>query len=130
MGQSATCTYREGRWLDGQHRREPYLVVAIHDSGVAVVEFGPAQDEHDTLFLGTEPRVYFSAPDMHPPLDGTRAARGFATWVREVTGREVDPHAVKRLLPRRWRRPRDVFVEETLARLLDLAGLPMPPQLE
>lgn len=131
MGQSATCTYRNGQWLDGQHRREPYLVVSVHDSSVAVVEWGPSDGENDTLFLGHEPRDYFGEPAMHERLDTTRAARGFATWVREVTGRDVDPRQVKALLPRRWTlRSRDVFVEETLERLLALAGLPMPPQIE
>lgn len=131
MGLMARWTYHDGRWRDGEHRRAPYLVVDVHDSDIAIVEFAPAADEHDWLCLGYEPRDYFERPDMHPPLDRERAARGFATWVREVTGGEVDAAEVRALLAvRSDEPPLDDFAEETLLRLLALAGLPVPPELD
>ena len=49
-------------------------------------------------------------------------------WVRQVHGREVDPDDVLALMAsdNPDDEPEDVFVEETVDRLLNLIGLPSP----
>lgn len=50
--------------------------------------------------------------------------------MRVVLGRDVDPGDVERLLPKDDEdEPEDVFVENTVRRLLVLAGLPVPDDL-
>jgi hypothetical protein len=64
-------------------------------------------------------------------VDTDAEAHGFAHWTRLVTGHAIDPRDVTALLAAddEDAEPEDLFVEETVARLLQLAGLPVPEDL-
>jgi hypothetical protein len=60
-------------------------------------------------------------------VDVGAESEGFARWVLEAEGREVDPADVRRLMAAPdGAPPTEVAVEETVGRLLGLAGLPAP----
>jgi hypothetical protein len=61
-------------------------------------------------------------------VDREAEALGFARWVERVSGRRIDPRDVEELMAPddEETEPEDEFVEETVERLLTLAGLPLP----
>ena len=75
-----------------------------------------------------KPRIYFEHESASGPVDRAAEAEGFVQWVRQVHGREVDPDDVLALMAsdNPDDEPEDVFVEETVDRLLNLIGLPFP----
>ncbi|MFP5370486.1 MAG: hypothetical protein ACLGI3_07025 [Actinomycetes bacterium] len=127
MGLFGRFAYSAGRWSTDGPTAVPFLLVDIHDSDIATVDYRAADASGGRFFLGYEPRVYFEEPDGAAPVDTAAEAEGFARWVRELTGRDVDPADVRRLLASpEGRPPEDDVVEDTVGRLLDLAGLPNP----
>src|SRR3712207_1697175 len=127
MGYFGTLVYSEGRWRTGRPTAVPFLMVDIHDSDIATVDYRAADASGGRFFLGYEPRVYFEEPDAAAPVDVGAESEGFARWVLEAEGREVDPAEVRRLMAcPDGAPPTEVAVEETVARLLSLAGLPAP----
>ncbi|MPQ98227.1 hypothetical protein GB931_09905 [Modestobacter sp. I12A-02628] len=131
MGYFARFTYSDGAWVPTPSLDRPQLVVDVHDSDVATIDHRTADGVTGRFFLGYEPRAYFDDGDADPPVDRPAAAAGFARWVREVEGREVDPARVEELLASGDPDddPEDVFVEQTVERLLVLAGIPVPEEL-
>ena len=130
MGLFGTFTFSGGEWTAAAPT-EPLLVVDVHDSDIATVEYRPAGDAAGRFYLGFQPRVYFEDPTASAPVDNDAEARGFAGWTRLVTGREVDPAGVAALLAPddEDADPEELFVEQTVQRLLELAGLPVPEEL-
>ena len=127
MGLFGKFAYSAGRWSTEGPTAVPFLLVDIHDSDIATVDYRSADASGGRFFLGYEPRIYFEEPDGAAPVDTAAEADGFARWARELTGREVDPASVRRLLASpEGEPPEDEVVEDTVARLLDLAGLPAP----
>jgi hypothetical protein len=119
--------YSDGRWSTGGPTAVPFLLVDIHDSGIATVDYRAADASGGRFFLGYEPRFYFDEPDSAPSVDVRAESEGFARWVRDAEGRDVDPADVRQLMASPdGAPPTDDTVEETLERLLDLAGLPAP----
>jgi hypothetical protein len=119
--------YSAGRWSTGAPTAVPFLLIDVHDSDVATVDYRAADASGGRFFLGYEPRVYFEEPDAAAPVDTATEAEGFTRWVREAAGREVDPADVQGLMASPdGAPPKDDFVEETVERLLELAGLPAP----
>jgi hypothetical protein len=103
----------------------PFLLVDVHDSDIATVDYRFADATGGRFVLGYEPRVYFEQPDAAPPVDAPAEAAGFARWVHDVADRDVDPDDVRRLLAAPdGAAPDDEVVEETVDRLVALAGLP------
>jgi hypothetical protein len=89
------------------------------------VDYRAADATGGRFFLGYEPRIYFDEPDTADPVDVGAESEGFAGWVREAEGAEVDPSDVRRLMASpEGAPPEDEIVEETVDRLLALAGLP------
>ena len=131
MGLFGTFTYSDGAWTTPDARREPYLVIDVHDSDIATVDYRPAGDAAGRCHLGFQPRVYFEDPTASPPVDNDAEARGLAHWALLATGREVDPRDVAALLASDDEDddPEDLFVEETVRRLLELTGVPVPEEL-
>lgn len=136
MGTFAQLQYEDGGWvervgIDAELAREPAaLRIDIHDSDLAALSW-PAEDGLGLLFLGYQPRHYFGDEHAGPQVDVAREAAGLAEWARAMTGAEVDPADVERLAAPDDpdHEPQDVFVEETVGRLLALLGLPLPDLL-
>jgi hypothetical protein len=129
VGLIGKFAYSAGRWSSDGPTAVPFLLVDIHDSGIATVDYRRADASGGRFFLGYEPRFYFDDAGAGSPVDTGAEAAGFAEWAREATGAEVDPADAQRLMasPDGAPPPEDVaVVEETVERLLALAGLPAP----
>ncbi|UOY03430.1 hypothetical protein [Blastococcus sp. PRF04-17] len=127
MGRFGKFVYSAGRWTSGAPTAVPFLLVDVHDSDIATVDYRAADASGGRFFLGYEPRIYFEEPDAAAPVDTRAEAEGFARWAREATGTDVDPGAVERLMAAPdGAPPVDDFVEETVEKLAALAGLPAP----
>lgn len=125
MGLFGTFAWSAGRWGTGRPTAVPFLLVDVHDSDLATVDYRSADATGGRFFLGYEPRFYFEEPDAGSPVDTAAESQGFARWVQEATGREVDPVEVRPLLADPdGTPPGDDAVEETVDRLVALAGLP------
>src|SRR4051812_49766148 len=123
----ATLAYSDGRWTRGRPTAVPFLVVDVHDSDLATVDYRFADATGGRFYLGYEPRVYFDEPDAAMPVDADAEAAGFARWAREAAEQDVDPADVRRLLAAPdGAPPEDESVELTVGRLVALAGLPAP----
>ena len=127
MGYSGQLAYSDGRWTAGRPTAVPFLLVDVHDSDIATVDYRAADASGGRFFLGYEPRIYFEEPDASPPVDTATEAEGFARWVRGTAGTEVDPDDVRRLMASRsGAPPAEEHVEEAVEKLLSLVGLPLP----
>jgi hypothetical protein len=131
MGFFGKFAYSNGRWAGEKPSGTPSLVVDIHDSDIATIDYRPTGGGTGRFYLGTEPRVYFEDETASAPVDTGAEARAFAGWVRQVTGRDVGPDTFEELMPTAEAdaEPVDVFVEDTVQKLLALAGLPLPREL-
>ena len=131
MGSFATFVFSAGEWTGQDASAEPHLVVDVHDSDIATVDYRPAGDAAGRFYLGFQPRVYFEDPEASAPIDLEAEARGFARWAQLATGRAVDPADVLPLLAPddEDADPEDLFVEDTVTRLLELTGVPVPEEL-
>src|SRR3954453_13889707 len=115
--------YSDGRWSTDGPTAVPFLLVDIHASDVGTVDYRAADASGGRFFLGYEPRFYFDESGAGTPVDTATEAVGFAAWIREATGTEVDPAEVQALMASpEGAPPTDDFVEETVERLCTLAG--------
>ena len=122
-----TFAYSEGRWTRGRPTAVPFLLLDVHDSDVATIDYRSPDASGGRFYLGYEPRYYFGEADAGTPVDTEAEAEGFSRWVRDAEGRDVDPAEVRTLLASpAGTAPEDETVEDTVVRLLELAGLPLP----
>ena len=127
MGYFGKLAYSAGRWSLGGPTAVPFLLIDVHDSDVATVDYRAADATGGRFFLGYEPRFYFDESDAADAVDTRAEAEGFTRWVLDAEGRAVDPDEVQRLMASAsGAPPEDDAVEETVERLLTLAGLPLP----
>ena len=128
MGAFGRYAYSEDRWSPDGPTAVPFLLVDVHDSRIATVDYRAVDASGGRFFLGYEPRFYFDEPDAGHPVDTAAEADGFARWARDVSGADVDPADVQELMAptQDGVAPADENVEETVERLLTLAGLPLP----
>jgi hypothetical protein len=127
VGLFGTFAYSAGRWSNGRPTAVPFLLIDVHDSRIATVDYRAADATGGRFFLGYEPRIYFEEPDASAPVDTSAEAAGFARWVLDAEGRDVDTEEVQGLMASpSGAPPADEFVEQTVERLLALAGLPLP----
>ncbi|SOE02393.1 hypothetical protein [Blastococcus haudaquaticus] len=127
MGYFGKLAYSDGRWSTGGPTAVPFLLVDVHDSDVATVDYRAADASGGRFYLGYEPRIYFEEPGAGDPVDTTAEAEGFARWAREAAGTDVDPAEVQGLMASpSGAPPADEVVEQTVEKLLALAGLPLP----
>ena len=125
MGLFGTFAWSDGRWTSGRPTAVPFLLVDVHDSDIATVDYRSADATGGRFFLGYEPRIYYEEPGSGDPVDTAAEAQGFVDWVRTATGRAVDPAVVRPLMADPdGAAPEHVVVEETVDRLVALAGLP------
>jgi hypothetical protein len=129
VGHFGKYAYSDGRWSTGGPTAVPFLLVDVHDSDIATVDYRAADASGGRFFLGCEPRFYFEESDAGEPVDTAGESEGFARWVRDATGAEIDPTDVQLLMAPTGGAPArddDVVVEHIVGRLLSLAGLPQP----
>jgi hypothetical protein len=128
VGLIGKFAYSAGRWSTDGPTAVPFLLLDVHDGDVVTVDYRCADASGGRFFLGYEPRFYFDERDSAAPVDTAAEAAGFAGWVRETTGSEIDPADAQRLMASPEGAPpaADVTVEETVERLLELVGLPAP----
>jgi hypothetical protein len=129
VGHFGKYAYSDGRWSTGGPTAVPFLLVDIHDSDVATVDYRAADASGGRFFLGCEPRFYFDEPEAASPVDTAAESEAFARWVKDAAGRDVDPADVRQLMAPTEGPPvrdDDVVVEHIVERLLTLAGLPQP----
>ena len=126
MGYFGKLAYSDGRWSFGGPTAVPFLLVDVHDSHIATVDYRAADASGGRFFLGYEPRIYFEEPGAGDPGGHPAEAEGFARWAKEAAGDDVDPADVQQLMaspdgaPPDGRGPSSRRVEKLLA----LAGLP------
>jgi hypothetical protein len=127
VGYLGSLAYSDGRWSSGRPTAVPFLLVDVHDSRIATVDYRMADASGGRFFLGYEPRFYFDEAGAGTPVDTGAEADGFARWAREATETDVDPAEVQALMASPdGAPPTDDLVEETVERLCALAGLPTP----
>ena len=127
MGLFGKFAYSAGRWSREGPTAVPFLLVDIHDSDIATVDYRAADASGGRFFLGYEPRFYFDETDAAAPVDTAAEAEGFVRWVREVSDRDVEPDDVRSLMASpEGEPPGDDVAEDTVERLMRLAGLPAP----
>ncbi len=129
MGYFGTFIYRDGGWRDhGGGPRE--LVVDIHDSDIATIDYRPAPPGLGRFYLGYQPRDYFADPDASAPVDVPAEVQGFVGWAAETLGSAPDADDVRKLVAAEDSGPPpEDFVEDSAARLIQLLGLPLPAAL-
>ncbi len=127
VGYSGKLAYSDGRWTSGRPTGVPFLLVDVHDSDFATIDYRAADASGGRFHLGHEPRIYFEEPGAGAPVDTRAEAEGFAVWAEEIAGTHVDPGEVQRLMASPdGAPPADDVVEEAVEKLLALAGLPRP----
>ncbi|CAA9234271.1 MAG: hypothetical protein AVDCRST_MAG52-1228 [uncultured Blastococcus sp.] len=127
MGYFGKLAYSDGRWAFGGPTAVPFLLIDVHDSDIATVDYRAADASGGRFYLGYEPRLYFEEPAAGDPVDTAAEAEGFTRWARDAGGADVDPTEVQRLMASPdGAPPADEVVEQTVERLLGLAGLPLP----
>jgi hypothetical protein len=127
VGYFGKLSYSDGRWIFGGPTAVPFLLIDVHDSHIATVDYRAADATGGRFFLGYEPRIYFDEPGAGTLVDIRAEAEGFARWAKEAAGSDVDPEDVQRLMASPdGAPPGDEVVEQTVERLLGLAGLPLP----
>lgn len=127
VGHFGKYAYSAGRWSTGGPTAVPFLLIDVHDSDLATVDYRAADASGGRFFLGCEPRFYFEESDAAEPVDTVAESVGFARWVKDATEQDVDPADVAELMAPTDAAPvrdDDVVVEDTVVRLLTLAGLP------
>jgi hypothetical protein len=129
VGLFGKFAYSAGRWSTDGPTAVPFLLIDVHDSHIATVDYRAADASGGRFFLGYEPRFYFDEPGAGSPVDVAAESEGFAGWARGATGADVDPADVQRLMasPDGTPPPEEVgSVEETVEGLLALVGLRAP----
>ena len=128
MGSFWRLTYHGGKWqtISG----EPSVTIDVYDSDIATVEYRPAESgSSGRFYLGTQPRDYFDDPSASDPVNLEVEAAGFAAWARSHAGSSVSAEQILPLLATAdVEEPLDVFVDDTVARLLDAVGIPLPTE--
>jgi hypothetical protein len=129
VGYFGTFIYRDGEWREhGGSDRE--LVVDIHDSDIATVDYRPAPPGLGRFYLGVQPRDYFEDPDASRPVDVPAEVEAFRQWARQVLGTAPLHDDVRELVAEEGAEDAGTdFVEDAAARLIHLLGLPLPPAL-
>jgi hypothetical protein len=128
VGLFGQFAYSAGRWTAGRPTAVPFLLIDVHDSRIATVDYRFADASGGRFHLGYEPRHYFEEPEGAEAVDPATEAEGFTRWVREAEDGDVDPAEVGQLMAAPdGAPPADEQVEITVDRLLKLAGMPGIP---
>ena len=129
MGYFGTFIFRDGQWQQ-RSGAGPELVVDVHDSDIATIDYRPAPPGLGRFYLGAQPRDFFADPDASQPVDVPAEVDAFVGWAEQTLGRAPEPDELRPLVAEDGTaQPEDDAVEDTVVRLLDLLGLPVPQEL-
>ena len=129
MGYFGTFIFRDGQWQQ-RSGAGPELVVDVHDSDIATIDYRPAPPGLGRFYLGHQPRDFFADPEASQPVDVPAEVDAFVGWAAQTLGRAPEPAALRPLVAEDGAgEPEDDAVEDTVVRLLDLLGLPVPEEL-
>jgi len=130
MGFFGMFVYSEGRWAE-QATADQYLSVDVHDSDFATIDYHPSGRGRGRFYLGIEPRHYFGDPTASKPVDAAAEISGFVDWARSVVGAKISASDLAELIADPdGSDPENPFVEDTVAQLIALLGLPLPAHLQ
>ena len=129
MGYFGTFIFRDGQWQQ-RSGAGPELVVDVHDSDIATIDYRPAPPGLGRFYLGAQPRDFFADPEASQPVDVPAEVDAFVGWAEQTLGRAPEPDELRPLVAEDGTaQPEDDAVEDTVVRLLDLLGLPVPEEL-
>jgi hypothetical protein len=99
-------------------------------TATSLIDYRPTAGGLGRFYLGYEPAFYFEDPSASQPADAQAEAKGFSAWVEQTGGSPVSPEEVLPLLADPdGADPQEDFAEDAVAKLLGLAGLPLPDAL-
>ena len=131
MGYFGTFIFRDGQWQQ-RSGAGPELVVDVHDSDIATIDYRPAPPGLGRFYLGAQPRDFFADPEASQPVDVPAEVDAFVGWAEQTLGHAPQPAELRPLVAEDGAvQPEDDDdrVEDTVVRLLDLLGLPVPEEL-
>ena len=127
MGLFGKFAYSAGRWSSEGPTAVPFLLVDVHDGDVVTVDYRMADASGSRFFLGYEPGSTSRSRTAATRVDAAAEAEGFARGsARPRAPRPIRARWRGCSPRRRARRPSDEVVDETVAEMLALAGLPDP----
>ena len=130
MGYFGTFIFRDGQWQQRSSGAGPELVVDVHDSDIATIDYRPAPPGLGRFYLGHQPRDFFADPEASQPVDVPAEVDAFVGWAAQTLGRAPEADELRPLVAEGGAGdPGDEVVEDTVVRLLDLLGLPVPQEL-
>ncbi|MFG1851433.1 hypothetical protein ACGFJT_06290 [Actinomadura geliboluensis] len=91
MGFFGTYVYDGARWLEHlpdqpPDLEEPWLMVDVHDSDIAIIVYRPMGPGTGVAYLGHTPRTYFEDEGASAPTNTAREAAGLTAWRDQVHG--------------------------------------------
>ncbi|MHA7271463.1 TY-Chap domain-containing protein [Arthrobacter sp. HLT1-20] len=129
MGNFETSVFASGSWQNGEGT-DGRLRIAVHDSDFATVDYRPVAGSSGRFYLGFQPRDYFEDPAASDPVDLQAESSRFSQWASAVLGTNIAATELLVLMaPAGVEDPLDVVVEDTLVRLLNRLGMPLPTWL-
>ena len=130
MGYFGTFIFRDGQWQQRSGGAGPELVVDVHDSDIATIDYRPAPPGLGRFYLGHQPRDFFADPEASQPVDVPAEVDAFVGWATQTLGHAPEPAELRPLVAEDGTAlAGDDGVEDTVVRLLDLLGLPVPEEL-
>ena len=130
LGNFETSVFASGGWKNGESS-DWQLRISVHDSSFAAVDYRLDSVVAGRFYLGFQPRDYFEDPSARDPVDLAVESSRFSRWASIVLGTEVDPSDLLSMMAAEdIAEPADVFVEDTVVRLLDRLRMPLPAWLQ
>jgi len=128
VGSFERYVYADGAWGEGA-TDDPWLSIQLHDSDFAAVRYSPAPEGLGLFYVGYQPSDYFERPGDNDPVDLDCEAAGIAAWASRTSGAPVAADDVLPFIaPEHVEgETEDVFVEQTIDRLLVVLRLPAVP---
>ena len=121
MGYFGTFIFRDGQWQQ-RSGAGPELVVDVHDSDIATIDYRPAPPGLGRFYLGHQPRDFFADPDASQPVDVPAEVEAFVGWAEQTLGRAPRPAQLRPLVAEGGD-PAAIVEREGLAQISDSGEL-------